>query len=106
MVIGDAFEGANHGPVVNNLQFDRVMSYIRHGKEIEKLECIMGGERWGEKGYFIKPTVFINVDDSSQLAREEIFGPVLVVLKPWKTLDEVIERANDTNYGLAAYICT
>lgn len=72
------------------------MSYITHGKEVEKLNVFMGGERWGEKGYFIKPTIFTNVDDHSKLAREEIFGPVLVVLKPWKTFDEVIKRANDT----------
>lgn len=66
----------------------------------------MGGERWGTKGYFVKPTIYANVDDNSKLSREEIFGPVLVVLKPWKTLDEAIKRANDTPYGLAAYIVT
>ncbi|EAR93884.1 NAD-dependent aldehyde dehydrogenase family protein (macronuclear) [Tetrahymena thermophila SB210] len=108
VVIGDSFEvqNSNHGPLVSKLQFDRVMSYITHAKEVEKLQCFMGGERWGNKGYFIKPTIFINVDDNSKLAREEIFGPVLVVLKPWKTFDEVIKRANDTNYGLAAYAVT
>ncbi len=50
----------------------------------------MGGERWGDKGYFVKPTIFANVDDNSRLAKEEIFGPVLTVLKPWKNLDEII----------------
>lgn len=66
----------------------------------------MGGERHGDKGFFIKPTVYYNVPDESKLAQEEIFGPVLSVLKPWKTLDEVVARANNTRYGLAAVVLT
>lgn len=80
------------------------MGYIHHGKETEKLDLLLGGSRFGEKGYFVQPTVFRNVPDSSKLACEEIFGPVLCVMTPWKTLDEVIQRANCTKYGLAAYV--
>jgi acyl-CoA reductase-like NAD-dependent aldehyde dehydrogenase len=82
------------------------MGFIQHGKEVEKLEVIIGGERHGDKGYFVKPTLFGNVPDKSKLAQEEIFGPVLCVMEPWKTIEEVIERANDTKYGLAAYVFT
>lgn len=82
------------------------MQYITYAREVEKLTLLVGGERANEKGFFVKPTIYVNVSDDSKLAREEIFGPVLVSLKPWKTLDEVIKRANDTKYGLAAYIVT
>ncbi|KAK9759352.1 hypothetical protein K7432_017797 [Basidiobolus ranarum] len=54
------------------------------------------------KGYFIEPTVFYDVDDDAEVAREEIFGPVLTILKPYKELEEAIQRANQTEYGLAA----
>lgn len=80
------------------------MGFINHGKNTEKLNCIFGGEKFGDKGYFIKPTVFVDVPDDSKLAQEEIFGPVLSILKPWKTLDEAITRANNTRYGLAAVV--
>ncbi|KAL4432607.1 hypothetical protein ABPG74_004900 [Tetrahymena malaccensis] len=106
VTIGCAFTGANHGPQVNQTQMNKILGYLDHAKNVEKLECIMGGERWGTKGYFIKPTVYINVDDNSKLAQEEIFGPVLCILKPWKTVEEVIERANNTKYGLAGVVIT
>lgn len=82
------------------------MNYLNIARDDEKLELLIGGERALEKGYFIKPTIYINVPDDSKLAQEEIFGPVLVSLKPWKTFDEVIKRANNTRYGLAAYLIT
>ncbi len=66
------------------------MNYIRIGKEEENLELILGGNRHGNKGFFVNPTIFKNVPEDSKLATEEIFGPVLVVMKPWKSLDEVI----------------
>jgi len=104
--VKDSFEGGNHGPQVNKMQFDKILGFINHGKNVEKLTVLCGGEKVGNKGYFVQPTVFANVPDDSKLAQEEIFGPVLCVLKPWKTIDEVIQRANNTKYGLAAVVIT
>jgi len=90
------------GPQVDQEQFDKVMGLIESGKkEGAKLEC--GGRRFGEKGFFIEPTVFSNVKDDMRISQEEIFGPVMQISK-FKTIDEVIERANRTNYGLAASV--
>ena len=92
------------GPQVDQEQFDKVMGFIESGKkEGAKLEC--GGNRIGDKGYFIEPTVFSDVQDEMRIAKEEIFGPVMQILK-FKTIDEVIRRANNTSYGLAASIFT
>ena len=92
------------GPQVDQEQFDKIMDLIDSGKqEGAKLEC--GGERVGDKGYFIQPTIFTNVKDNMRIAREEIFGPVMQIFK-FKTVEEVIERANDTEYGLAASVFT
>jgi acyl-CoA reductase-like NAD-dependent aldehyde dehydrogenase len=78
------------------------MGYIEKGKkEGAKLQC--GGERHGDRGYFIQPTVFTDVTDDMIIAREEIFGQVMQILK-FKTIDEVIKRANDSTYGLGAGI--
>jgi aldehyde dehydrogenase (NAD+) len=80
------------------------MSYIESGQsDGATLAC--GGERVGERGYFIQPTVFADVKDDMKIAREEIFGPVMSVIA-FKDLDEVIARANRTNYGLAAGVWT
>lgn len=85
-------------------QFKKVLELIESGKkEGAKLEC--GGSRLGDKGYFVKPTVFSNVKDSMRIAREEIFGPVQQIFK-FDTVEEAIERANNTSYGLAAGIVT
>ncbi len=92
------------GPQVDQDQFDKVMGLIESGKkEGATLEC--GGNRVGDKGFFIEPTVFSNVKDDMRISQEEIFGPVMQISK-FKTIDEVIERANRTNYGLAASIFT
>ncbi|KAJ2924332.1 hypothetical protein H1R20_g12767, partial [Candolleomyces eurysporus] len=100
---GDPFAaGTQHGPQVSKTQFDRIMSYIDSGKEAGA-HVQAGGERHGDKGFFIKPTVFTNVTPDMKIVREEIFGPVGVVLK-FKTEEEVIELANDTTYGLASHI--
>ena len=80
------------------------MDLIESGKkEGATLEC--GGARHGEKGFFVQPTVFSNVTDEMRIAKEEIFGPVQQILK-FKTMEEVIERANTTTYGLAAAVHT
>ena len=103
--LGDPFDPTTEqGPQVDKTQFDRVLGYIAKGKE-EGAKCVSGGERFGEKGYFIKPTVFTDVQDEMTIAREEIFGPVMQVLK-FKDVDEVVHRANTTDYGLAAAVWT
>jgi len=102
---GDPFaEGNKHGPQVSQVQFDRVMEYISSGKE-EGATVLEGGARIGEKGFFVQPTIFTEVTNDMKIAREEIFGPVASVFK-FKTEEEVIELANDTVYGLAAYVFT
>uniref|UniRef100_T1KZR2 Aldehyde dehydrogenase domain-containing protein n=2 Tax=Tetranychus urticae TaxID=32264 RepID=T1KZR2_TETUR len=104
-IVGDPFDDATQqGPQVDEEQFNKILSLIEEGqKEGAKLEC--GGKAAASKGYFIQPTVFSDVTDNMKIAVEEIFGPVQQILK-FKTLDEVIERSNDTTYGLAAGIFT
>merc|ERR1719221_914167 len=80
------------------------MGYIQSGQD-EGATLLTGGNRVGETGYFIEPTVFADVTDDMTIAREEIFGPVMQILR-FSDYDEVIERANDTNYGLAAGVFT
>ena len=92
------------GPQVDQAQFDKIMKYIDIGQQ-EGARCITGGSRFGDRGYYVEPTVFDNVTDDMAIAREEIFGPVMSVLK-FKDIDEVIERGNNTLYGLAAAVWT
>lgn len=109
MVPGDPMdEGTRLGPVVSKAQFDSVSEYIRLGKEAgAKLSA--GGEKFdignGGKGYFLKPTVFTDVDNKMQIAQEEIFGPVLSVIK-FSDFEDVVSKANDTSFGLASGIWT
>ncbi|XP_044515438.1 retinal dehydrogenase 1 isoform X1 [Gracilinanus agilis] len=92
------------GPQIDKEQHTKILKLIENGKkEGAKLEC--GGGPWGEKGYFVQPTVFSNVTDEMRIAKEEIFGPVQQIMK-FKTIDEVVKRANNTSYGLAAGIFT
>lgn len=104
-VVGDPFnERCAQGAQIDETQLDRVMNYIRLGeKEGAKLQC--GGKRLGSRGYFVQPTVFSDVTDGMTIAKEEIFGPVQSIFK-FSTTEEVIERANNTEYGLAAGILT
>jgi aldehyde dehydrogenase (NAD+) len=104
-IVGDPFDpGTEQGPQVDQAQFDRVISYIEIGQnEGATLAC--GGKRIGDRGYFIEPTVFADVQDNMKIAREEIFGPVMSVI-PFKDLEEVVTRANRTIYGLAAGVWT
>ncbi|KAF9007190.1 aldehyde dehydrogenase [Cyathus striatus] len=102
---GDPFgQGIRHGPQVSEAQFNRVMEYISSGKEAGATVHV-GGERHGSEGYFIKPTIFTDVTPEMKITKEEIFGPVAVVIR-FKTEEEVIEMANDTVYGLGAHIFT
>lgn len=80
------------------------MQYIQKGKD-EGARMLIGGGRPNRKGYFVEQTVFTDVKDDMTIAKEEIFGPVMSILK-FSTIEEVIKRANNTNYGLAAGLCT
>ena len=103
--LGDPFDLATQqGPQIDKAQFDKIMSYIAKGKA-QGATVVTGGERHGTKGFFIKPTVFADVRDDMAIACDEIFGPVLSVIK-FKEMDEVIRRANTTDYGLAAAVWT
>jgi aldehyde dehydrogenase (NAD+) len=103
--VGDPFApDTTQGPQVSQEQADRVMSYIESGKS-EGAQLLCGGRRIGERGYFIEPTVFTGVRDEMKIAREEIFGPVMNILK-FKDVNEVIQRGNRTFYGLAAAVWT
>ena len=103
--VGDPFDrDTQQGPQVDQDQFDKIMGYIEVGKQ-KGGELLCGGARVGKKGYFVEPTIFDNVSDDAKIAREEIFGPVLCVM-PFTDVDEVIRRANDTPYGLAAAVWT
>ena len=92
------------GPMVTQKQYDRVQSYIRKGIE-EGAEVLIGGEGHPEglAGYFVKPTVFVNVKNNMTIAREEIFGPVLCVIA-YDDDEDAIRIANDTSFGLHAYV--
>lgn len=103
--VGDPFaRDTQQGPQVDEDQFKKIMGYIESGKK-EGAEMLCGGGRVGSKGYFIEPTVFTNVKDEMKICQEEIFGPVLSVIK-FKDIDEVVQRANRTVYGLAAAVWT
>uniref|UniRef100_A0A674EYQ4 Aldehyde dehydrogenase 1 family, member A2 n=1 Tax=Salmo trutta TaxID=8032 RepID=A0A674EYQ4_SALTR len=103
--VGSPFDPTTEqGPQISQEQQSRVLEFIRSGiSEGARLEC--GGKALGLKGFFIEPTVFSNVKDDMRIAKEEIFGPVQQIMK-FKTIDEVIERANNTEYGLVAAVFT
>jgi aldehyde dehydrogenase (NAD+) len=106
LVVGDVNDPrTNLGPVVSEVQFNKVQRLIQAGID-EGAELVTGGPGRPEnlnRGYFVRPTVFANVRNDMTIAREEIFGPVLSIL-PYRDEAEVIEMANDTVYGLAAYV--
>ncbi|RZC35455.1 retinal dehydrogenase 1, partial [Asbolus verrucosus] len=103
--VGDPFaENVQQGPQIDKPSLDKILRLIQSGKE-EGAKLEVGGEQVGTEGYFVQPTVFSNVTDDMTIAKEEIFGPVQSILK-FDTLDEVIERANNTSYGLASGIVT
>lgn len=104
-VVGDPFrEGVEQGPQIDDEQFAKILRYIKLGVD-SGASLVTGGDRLGSKGYYIQPTVFSDVTDDMVIAKEEIFGPVQSILK-FKDLDEVIKRANNTRYGLAAGVFT
>ncbi|MBD2429875.1 MULTISPECIES: aldehyde dehydrogenase family protein [Fischerella] len=103
--VGDPFDpNTKQGPQIDQEQFDKIMSYIESGMR-EGAQMLCGGHRWGDRGFFIEPTVFANVKNEMKIAQEEIFGPVMSIIK-FKDIDEVIHLANTTMYGLAAGVWT
>uniref|UniRef100_F7IPA0 Aldehyde dehydrogenase 1 family member A3 n=1 Tax=Callithrix jacchus TaxID=9483 RepID=F7IPA0_CALJA len=103
--VGDPFDvKTEQGPQIDQKQFDKILELIESGKkEGAKLEC--GGSAVEDRGLFIKPTVFSEVTDNMRIAKEEIFGPVQPILK-FRSIEEVIQRANSTDYGLTAAVFT
>ncbi len=103
--LGDPFDpDTEQGPQVDQAQFDKVMRYIEHGRS-EGAQCVTGGNRFGDRGYYVEPTLFTGVEDDMKIAEDEIFGPVLSVLS-FDDVDDLVERANSTHFGLAAAVWT
>lgn len=97
-------EDTRMGAIVSQEQFDRVMGYIKVGQE-EGARLVYGGQRIGDRGFFIGPTVFTEVDNRMRIGREEIFGPVASLIR-FRDVEDAVQQANDTPYGLAAAIWT
>ncbi|XP_038606084.1 retinal dehydrogenase 2 isoform X2 [Tachyglossus aculeatus] len=104
-IVGSPFDPTTEqGPQIDKKQYNKILELIQSGvTEGAKLEC--GGKGLGHKGFFIEPTVFSDVTDDMRIAKEEIFGPVQEILR-FKTMDEVIERANNSDFGLVAAVFT
>lgn len=107
--VGDPFDPTTEqGPQVDKDQYDKILGYIAEGKKAGA-KCLIGGGpatvNASKKGFFVQPTVFDDVDDKMSIAVDEIFGPVLSVLR-FKDISEVVKRANNTAYGLAAAVWT
>jgi phenylacetaldehyde dehydrogenase len=96
--------GTQMGPLVSDEQFRRVTGYLESGKS-DGATALAGGGRFGDRGYFVEPTVLTNTRPDMKVVREEIFGPVLVA-SPFTNLDEIAGVANDSEYGLGAGIWT
>ncbi|XP_063470558.1 aldehyde dehydrogenase, mitochondrial isoform X2 [Symphalangus syndactylus] len=104
-VVGNPFDSkTEQGPQVDETQFKKILGYINTGKQ-EGAKLLCGGGIAADRGYFIQPTVFGDVQDGMTIAKEEIFGPVMQILK-FKTIEEVVGRANNSTYGLAAAVFT
>jgi phenylacetaldehyde dehydrogenase len=103
--LGPGFEPSTEmGPLVSKEQMDRVCSYLESGVA-EGAKAVTGGTKAGDQGYFVKPTVLVNTDENMKVVREEIFGPVVTVM-PFSDTAELVPRANNSEYGLAAGIWT
>jgi aldehyde dehydrogenase (NAD+) len=103
--VGDPRSGAHMGPVVNRTQWDKIQRLIQAGVD-EGARLATGGTgrpEGLERGFYVRPTVFSGVDNAMTIAREEIFGPVAAIL-PYDDVEEAVGIANDTDYGLAAYV--
>jgi phenylacetaldehyde dehydrogenase len=92
------------GPLVSEEQLNRVCGYLESGLS-EGAKAVVGGSRHGDKGYFVKPTVLVNTNEKMKVVKEEIFGPVVTAI-PFKDVNDLVAKANDTIYGLAAGVWT
>lgn len=103
--VGNPFEASTEqGPQIDKEQYDKILSYIKSGKD-QGAKLLVGGGGSGGKGFFVEPTIFGDVKDDMKICQEEIFGPVLAVQK-FTSLEDVAEQVNKSNYGLAAGIYT
>ena len=103
--VGSGFDPSTQmGPLVSDEQLARVTGYLQSGVS-EGAKTVTGGQRYGDRGYFVEPTVIVNANQQMKIVQEEIFGPV-VVAQPFDDLEEIAATANDTPYGLAAGIWT
>jgi phenylacetaldehyde dehydrogenase len=103
--IGPGMDAATQmGPLVSEEQLNRVCGYLESGYS-EGAKAVAGGSREGDKGYFVKPTVLVNTNEKMKVVREEIFGPVVTVM-PFSDVDDLVAKANDTQFGLAAAVWT
>jgi betaine-aldehyde dehydrogenase len=106
--VGDPLdEATDMGSIINRKQFDRVCGYIEDGLRQKGARAVIGGMPPAEgplaEGYYVQPTVFAQASNEWRIAREEIFGPVMVVI-PWTDAGDAVRMANDSHYGLAAYV--
>jgi phenylacetaldehyde dehydrogenase len=92
------------GPLVSEEQLNRVCGYLESGKK-EGAKAVAGGERHGDQGYFVKPTVLVDTNENMKVVKEEIFGPVVTAI-PFTDANDVVDKANNSVYGLAAGIWT
>ncbi|CAG5119071.1 unnamed protein product [Candidula unifasciata] len=102
--VGNPFSDVDQGPQVDSDQLNKILELINSGKK-EGAKLTTGGQRVGDKGYFVAPTVFADVKDDMRIAKEEIFGPVMQILK-FKSDKDLLDRAHNTIYGLAASVYT
>ncbi len=103
--VGSGLEAeTDMGPLVSEEQLNRVCGFLESGFS-EGAKAVVGGSRHGDKGYFVKPTVLVNTNDDMKVVREEIFGPVVTAI-PFRDTDELVKKANNTEYGLAAGVWT
>merc|ERR1719295_783979 len=100
--VGDPFTEVDQGPQQNKRQFGKILDYLKKG-QAEGATLLMGGNQIGTDGYFVESTIFGDVQDDMAIAQDEIFGPVMQIMK-FKETEDVIKRANNTPFGLAGAV--
>lgn len=97
-------ENSDMGPLISDEQFGKVLGYLKEGKQ-DGATAVSGGDRSGDRGYFVQPTILTDTTNDMSVVREEIFGPVVCAM-PFDSVEDIAETANDSNYGLAAGVFT